>query len=261
MGGTGNDRLKFLTPYKDNEFLVGGYFTNTVNFGLDGSAISETSAGDDDMYLMNVSVCDALQDSIPVTACGSFTLQGGSQMYSQSGVYQEVLTSTYQCDSLVTLDLTLLPSIQASIVQSDLGLQAIGSSSVTYQWIDCSTNQIILGATDSVFMPSSNGQYAVITSNANCTDTSACFSINNVSINEAVLLDQLVIYPNPTTGLLHIETKNAIQNIEVLDLMGRVLLAVKDPKSSVDLSRLPKGIYLVKVTTEHGEVVRRVVKE
>ena len=61
------------------------------------------------------------------------------------------------------------------------------------------------------------------------------------------------IYPNPTTGVFTVA--GATDEIQVLDLFGRVVLTTLEPQ--IDMSTYPSGIYFVKV----GEVVRKLVKE
>jgi hypothetical protein len=55
-----------------------------------------------------------------------------------------------------------------------------------------------------------------------------------------------------------------IDNVEIYDVMGRKVLlhtALHTPHTTIDVSHLPAGIYFVKLRTEAGEVVRKVVKE
>jgi len=59
-----------------------------------------------------------------------------------------------------------------------------------------------------------------------------------------------------------------INNIEICDAMGRLLQSkivpefnsVPQSKIEIDISRLSTGIYFVKIHTEKGAVVRRVLK-
>jgi len=88
---------------------------------------------------------------------------------------------------------------------------------------------------------------------------------------------QITVYPNPTEGVLHVETQciASLQNIEVFDVMGRMVYTVKtrllrqaqqplaslqDDTTTLDISHLPSGIYFVRIQTEDGAVVRKVVK-
>jgi hypothetical protein len=87
---------------------------------------------------------------------------------------------------------------------------------------------------------------------------------------------KLRIYPNPTTGELRIEVagqaRNDVVNVEIFDVFGRQMSQISrhcgldpQPKShisnQIDISHLPAGVYFVKIRTEAGEVVKKVVKE
>jgi len=73
------------------------------------------------------------------------------------------------------------------------------------------------------------------------------------------------VYPNPTTGQLRIENyETGIKSVELFDVYGRKLLshtANLTPQTSLNISHLPAGVYFVKVSTETGEVTRKVLKE
>jgi len=78
--------------------------------------------------------------------------------------------------------------------------------------------------------------------------------------------DYLKIYPNPNTGELTIENGNLkIKNIGIYDVNGRKQKATSRKQQAggttvIDISHLPHGIYFVKIDTETGEVVRKIVK-
>jgi len=120
--------------------------------------------------------------------------------------------------------------------------------------------------------------------NENCDIGKAGSSIksNMASNNPNVGIDDLRftildlrIYPNPTTGQLQISPAGGgqrgwnndelrIESIEVFDVYGRALLSFASLMSSettIDISNLATGIYFVKIRTEQGEVIRKVVKE
>jgi uncharacterized repeat protein (TIGR01451 family) len=94
----------------------------------------------------------------------------------------------------------------------------------------------------------------------------------NTTDNEILLLTSTVnlemgkidLYPNPTTGEVLISNsnpQNSIESIEVLDLQGRLLISESQAGiSHVDLGKLRKGIYLVRIETEMGTVVKRMIK-
>ena len=63
--------------------------------------------------------------------------------------------------------------------------------------------------------------------------------------------------PNPTTGLLNIESNEAIKQIEVFDMLGKLVLTYGNEKQ-IDLSNLNSGLYLIRFTSENGVEQRRV---
>ncbi|MGV3696180.1 T9SS type A sorting domain-containing protein [Flavobacterium sp.] len=71
------------------------------------------------------------------------------------------------------------------------------------------------------------------------------------------------IYPNPTTSIIHVDSEFEITSIELYDIQGRILEThlENESKSTLDLSTKPKGIYFVKIKTEKGSKVEKIVKE
>lgn len=79
-----------------------------------------------------------------------------------------------------------------------------------------------------------------------------------VGLNEKYLDHEILVYPNPTDGILNVELSGFVSNearLEVFDLMGRTVYngtmnASKTyASSSIDLAGVPAGHYIVKVTT------------
>jgi hypothetical protein len=85
--------------------------------------------------------------------------------------------------------------------------------------------------------------------------------------------DVITVYPNPTTGQLTIENgKWKMENVEIFDVYGRNV-ETKFPSNSLEgwqpqadgvvlnISHLPAGVYFVKILTEKGVVMKKVVKQ
>lgn len=53
------------------------------------------------------------------------------------------------------------------------------------------------------------------------------------------------VYPNPTTGILHIDCLEPINRIEIYDLYGRLILQSLHPNKSINITSLPYGIYIL----------------
>ncbi|MEM6396210.1 MAG: T9SS type A sorting domain-containing protein [Bacteroidota bacterium] len=61
---------------------------------------------------------------------------------------------------------------------------------------------------------------------------------------------ELSLFPNPTDGLIELNTTERIARVEVSDLVGRQILSLSGPLNELDLSSYPSGIYLMKIVTE-----------
>jgi hypothetical protein len=76
--------------------------------------------------------------------------------------------------------------------------------------------------------------------------------------------DKLLIYPNPAANVLNIECSPS-QNLmlTLFNLMGEPVMQRNSSgtKESVDISFLPSGMYIIKVSGGDREVQRKVVKE
>ena len=90
----------------------------------------------------------------------------------------------------------------------------------------------------------------------------ASWMIRAVTGNVAGISDMAVVnmalYPNPTTGRLNIVAEG-YQMAEVLDMNGRTVMTTNT--TSVDLSNMANGIYMVRVVTTSGIALQKVVKK
>ena len=74
----------------------------------------------------------------------------------------------------------------------------------------------------------------------------------------------LTVSPNPTTGLVRIDSEKPLRRVTLTDLQGRVLLEVltEDSAVNINITNYPTGIYLIKAINCDGEEqVEKVVKK
>lgn len=89
----------------------------------------------------------------------------------------------------------------------------------------------------------------------------------NESIERA--LPNFALYPNPTSGRVTIEWKiiqNKPASVEVFDMMGKMVVQQNaidsDLNTSIDLSELTNGMYLLKINSADGQsVLKRIMKQ
>ena len=91
---------------------------------------------------------------------------------------------------------------------------------------------------------------------ANFTTGKGSTGIGNYTDNNYIF-----IFPNPVQNTLYIQSSPIIEQISIYDISGRMLKQIANPSLEINVSSLTKGIYLVKVKMEEGEVIRKIVKE
>lgn len=69
------------------------------------------------------------------------------------------------------------------------------------------------------------------------------------------------IFPNPTSGVLYIESKQPISQISVFNILGQ-LIETNQNTNQIDLSKAEAGVYLLKIEDENGNSqTHKIVKE
>lgn len=100
-------------------------------------------------------------------------------------------------------------------------------------------------------------------SNANWInkDSWASYSTNcssTLSINQAQKL-QARIYPNPVKNILNVQTEANLQKVEIYSSNGQLIKT--SFLKEINVSTLPKGNYIVKITTDKGVQTEKFIKE
>lgn len=73
---------------------------------------------------------------------------------------------------------------------------------------------------------------------------------------EPIVTQNLKVYPNPTSGLLHIDS-GTLHQVKIFNLSG--VLLETTTKKEIDLSTYARGIYIVKIETSEGTLLKKVV--
>ena len=234
-----------------------------------------TTSGDYTATLTASNGCDSivtlhLTVNQPVTAADSINICESELPYTWNGVVFEdegtesvTLTASNGCDSLVTMTVAVTrinTEVERNVTPENFNFLVAVQDNAEYQWIDCSTNEPIEGATQQQFFPVISGSYACIITLGGCTDTTDCVDAS-VGIYE-MCCGEIRCYPNPTTGMVNVQCtmynvqlKNA--EIQVLDVYGRLLDVVETQNfvtqqqtTQIDLSRYASGIYFIRWVDE-----------
>ncbi|MDI1316941.1 T9SS type A sorting domain-containing protein [Flavobacterium sp.] len=75
--------------------------------------------------------------------------------------------------------------------------------------------------------------------------------------------NSVTIYPNPTNSIINIDSNFTIQTIELYDIQGRLLETHFEEATSfrLDITGKSNGIYFIKIKTDKGSKVEKIVKK
>jgi Secretion system C-terminal sorting domain/Redoxin len=69
---------------------------------------------------------------------------------------------------------------------------------------------------------------------------------------------KIMVYPNPSNGIVNTNTNESVK-VAVIDVLGKTVFQTISNNSSVDLSSLQKGMYIIKVTGENINYTEKLI--
>jgi hypothetical protein len=153
--------------------------------------------------------------------------------------------------------------VNSAVVQSGISLIA-QNISATYQWINCTSNQLIPGAINQSYTPNVNGSYAAIITQCGISDTSTCFTINNVGLDEIENDSEMLIYPNPATSSFSIKVpvNDEVIQVRIFNMIGELVSNKLFNGNDIivhDISNLSSETYTVEVKSESRSLKKKLV--
>ena len=239
----------YTWPQNGMTYTTSGAYMDTI----------PNAAGCDSVVTLNLTINQPTASTFTVSTCSpTYTWAQNGTVYNASGMYNDTIPNAAGCDSVVTLDLTITPFVATATDNGNATITA--SAGTTYQWINCTTNTPVAGATAQTFAPTANGTYAVLVSNGTCSDTSNCVVIANVGIKENTV-SAISVHPNPTHDIVIVTMDASSAIVEVMDVQGKLVQTTQiksgDP---IDLSTYERGVYTLRIKTDLGTSIERIVK-
>ena len=198
-----------------------------------------TNTGCDSLYLLVLTVLPSTNSQVPVVACDSFVWNDIE--YTEPITIVDSLTNSYGCDSITTLIVDIQHSAYDTITATTMALN--------YAW------------NDSVYTESGTYQQHFTTVYGCDSTVTLILTINRPGGGgdegiDDVAVETVSVYPSPTHGMVYFST--SVDEVKVTDLTGRQQ-TVSHNTSSVDLSALPKGVYMLTLTLDGHSATCRIL--
>jgi hypothetical protein len=212
--------------------------------------------GCDSIVTLDLTISNSTTGTDVQTKCDTYTWIDGNTYTSDNNTATHTLTNAAGCDSVVTLDLTIENVSNLTVNQND-NILAADLSGASYQWIDCGNNdQLITGANSQIYTAPQNGDYAVIITEGNCTDTSDCLTVSTMGLATNKWINNVVIYPNPTTGTVHLKIgkPESLSTVIVRNIYGQNTPFQIEHFNEEITIRIEGdvGIYFIELMSESG---------
>jgi hypothetical protein len=278
----GKFRLKLIVEgnrpcAKDSDIIQVFVNRNPVITGF-----SDESVCENETFQSNINIENAIQILWSTKGDGFFNdsvlenityYQGNSDILSKTvelKIWAKAAKAcTDQADSM-TLTINSLPTVDlgkdTTICAGNLITLNAGSGFDKYLWQDNSDKQTLDVDSNGVGVGSKTIWVMVTKDNCSNSDTIVITFKKCGSVNELGNLD-VKIYPNPAKEKLFIELdrNHTVQQLEMLDMLGKLVLTKQVEKNSnlleISVNELSKGSYLLKLTSEEGSWIGKVVVE
>ena len=175
--------------------------------------------------------------------------------YTVNGVSSQGCIGTSQV-SVSIIPAPTPPSISFNIQEG--ALTTSNTDAISYQWY--LNGVAIQGANSPTHTPLQNGIYYLeIMSDNGCIAKSSSINVLSTSILNALNDEKITLFPNPNDGRFTLKVgKNAsTYMVDVFNILGARMIAQRqiqnnDAENQFDFSYLPKGVYLIRISTPKG---------
>ena len=112
----------YTVPSGDATYTTSGIYTDVI----------PNAAGCDSIITIDLTINYSTTVSITETVCDSYTVPSGDETYTTSGVYTDTIPNAVGCDSVITIDLTVLYSTTVTLTEVVCYSYTVPSGDETY---------------------------------------------------------------------------------------------------------------------------------
>ena len=167
---------------------------------------------------------------------------------------EDVLLNWTENGSVITYEVTLLHNYVVGDTMPSYGSYLSSSNTFLYVAIPPGCNVFLVRSVCSLteFSP----WVAVATSGCSSEIGDYLESLSTESFSEN---SAFTIFPNPANNLVYIKSDSEIEQVRIIDSLGKVILAQNN--AEINVEHLAKGIYTLEISTGNGRIFRKFIKE
>ena len=248
-----------------NDFHYGEFHFESPSAGVHTQEhVFSSVHGCDSLVIMTLTVHPSYEQEITAEICeGEDYKENGFNLTNLSaGTYNETLEfeTDYDCDSIVNLTLTVYESPVVAIEGNTTITQGesttlTASGADSYVWSTGETTAYI------TVSPEETTKYSVVGTTNGCEAESEITVNVTVGVSENDALNAK-IYPNPVQGELNVRCAG-MREITVFMPNGQTIekINVNDDNYNLNMNNYKSGVYYLRITTENGTSIQKVLKD
>lgn len=232
--------------------------------------VTINAAGCTHTTTLNLTINHNTTTTVTATACNSYTWSATGATYTNSGSYPYVTTNAAGCTQTTTLNLTLNQSVAVTGASNQAFTQGatlanLAVSPTTVVWYasqeDASVPQNPIAGT--TILTNGTTYYAVHITAQGCVSAPFAVTVSVTLANDSFDAENFSLYPNPVSGLLHINHPTAIDSVSIFNTLGQQLMSatINSKEANLDVSGLTNGTYYVRVTVNGLDKTATVIKQ
>ncbi len=236
-----SDELPEDNVFQFDQVVVGSYDPNDITC-LEGDLVDPSTIGEYLHYLINFENTG--------TAAATFIV-----------VKNIVDTAKYDINTLQIMSashsmITKITGDKVEFIFDDINLEANGKGNIVFKVK--SLNTLVTGDAVTKKADIYFDYNFPIETNFATTSFENALSNNDFEIDNSVS-----IFPNPTTDMLNVKADSSIHSLEIYDIQGRIVLTklIDQREVLINISHFKVGTYFLKINTEIGVRLQKIIKD
>jgi N-acetylneuraminic acid mutarotase len=248
-----------------------------IGFGVDGCCyVGMGGINDFYKYDVNKREWTSLNYLPGSSKTSAFSFCVGSSIYYGGGFTGNMTSEMWEYSTKVPLFITInkkdvsIKSSEGSFATAEVTSNTAWTASSNQPWLTINSNLENTGNGSLLFIatrnPTNNIRTATVTISANGA-VSQTISVTQEAGEETSIenfsIEKVKLYPNPAINYFCVEGINeSAAKLVLSDLNGKVLFSSNIVEhENISVNSLPKGLYIVTVTTKKGKTETKLVKE